>query len=73
MEGRHPLDIDDLVVGLLANLQMPTGDVPALMRDLALLDELDGTQAWWAGVVGGQDRKGFCGRRRPQLLPPTQP
>ena len=43
MEGRHPLDIDDLVVGLLANLQMSTGDVPALMRDLTLLGELDGT------------------------------
>ena len=43
VEGRHPLDIDDLVVGVLANLQMPTGDVPALMRDFALLGELDGT------------------------------
>ena len=43
MEGRHPLDVDDLVFGVLANLQMPTGDVPALMRDLALLGELDGT------------------------------
>ena len=38
-----PLDIDDLVVGVLANLQMSTGDVPALMIDLALLGELDGT------------------------------
>ena len=24
VEGRHPLDIDDLVVGVLANLQMST-------------------------------------------------
>ncbi len=43
MKGRYPLDIDDLVVGVLANLQMPTGDVPALMRDLALLGQLNGT------------------------------
>ncbi len=43
MEGRHPLDIDDLIVGVLANLQMSTGDVSAQMRDLALLGELYGT------------------------------
>ncbi len=43
MEGRHPLDINDLIVGVLANLQMPTGDMPALMSDLALLSKLDGT------------------------------
>ena len=43
MEGRHPLHIDDLGVGVLANLEMPKGDMAALMSDLAFIGQLNGT------------------------------